>query len=350
MYTLQRYRKVAFGIACGLLAVASFYVLLPFWQAVAWGAALSIIAYPVRARLAKRMSDTWAAAVTTLLTLLFIVGPVVLVMFAGWVEVKHALEHLRDISAHGSAQEGAAQTLDEINSAVQVPLQRFGITEFNLRESIQDMVDPAIKSAPALLGRIVKNALIFIFSLLLLFFILRDGHKLQKPAADLIPLPEAQSQKVLDSVYDTVHATFYGIVLIAILNGILIGLLFFLLGLPSPILWGIIAVVISIMPLVGAPTLYGPWAIYLAMQGEWAKAVVLTLVGFIVITIIIDKVYRSRLIGGRSNLHEVVVLFSMVGGVLALGAVGTFLGPVIVIVALGAVEVVREMAVVEETA
>lgn len=348
MYSLQRYRKVAFGIACGLLAIASFYILLPFWQALAWGIALSIIVYPIRTKLRTRMSDTWAALVTTLLTLLFIVGPVVLVVLAGWLEVKHTLEHLRDISAHGSAQEGAAQTLEQLNTSIQGPLGQLGITDFNLRESVQQMVEPAIKSAPNLLARIVKNILIFVFSLLLLFFILRDGHKLKVPAADLIPLPPKQSQKVLDSVYDTVHATFYGVVLIAILNGIIMGLLFFLLGLPSPILWGIISVVISILPLIGAPTIYIPWAIYLASQGQWPQAIFLTLVGFVLITIFVDKIYRSRLIGNRSNLHEVVVLFSMVGGVLALGAVGTFLGPVIVIIALGAVEVVREMAQVEE--
>lgn len=349
MYTLERYRRVAFGIACGVLAFVSGLVLLPLWQVLAWGIALSIIVYPIRARFGKRMSDTWAALVTTILTLIFIVGPVVLIVLAAWAEAKLGLEHLREIGASGQGSSVAADAVDNLAAGIERGLGSFGIRDFDVRAEFQQYVDSAVKSAPELLARIAKNALMFVFSLLLLFFILRDGHRLRKPATDLIPLPEKQSQQVLDSVYDTVHATFYGIVWIAILNGITIGLLFFALGLPSPVLWGVISTFISILPLVGVPFVYVPWAIYLASQGDWLTAIVLTLVGFIVITIGIDKIYRSRIIGHRSNLHEVIVLFSMVGGVFALGAVGTFVGPVIVIVSLGAISVIREMSQREET-
>lgn len=350
MYTLERYRRVAFGIACGVLALISFFVLLPLWQVLAWGIALSIIVYPIRARLGRRLNDTWAALITTILTLLFIVGPVVLIALAAWAEIKLGLEHLRAIGANLQTASPAADIVGNLTTGIESALRSFGIKDFDVRAEFQHYVDSAVKSTPQLLARIGKNALMFVFSLLLLFFILRDGHRLRKPATDLIPLPERQSQQVLDSVYDTVHATFYGIVWIAILNGITIGALFFALGLPSPVLWGIISTIISILPLVGVPFVYVPWALYLASQGNWFSAITLTLVGFIVITIGIDKLYRSRIIGHRSNLHEVAVLFSMVGGVLALGAVGTFVGPVIVIIALGAISVIREMSQTEDIA
>jgi predicted PurR-regulated permease PerM len=337
MYSVERYRKVGFGILCGLIAALCAAVLLPFWHALAWGIALAIIVYPLHRRLRAKLSPTAAAALTTLLTLSFVVLPICACALAAAGEVNAVASSLRNSA-------GEAGVLNQLSQSASKFLEGFGIENFDLKAAIQSALRPAVEAVPEYLNKAVHGFLTFIFSLLLLFFLLRDGDRLRQPALDLIPLPPDQSQRVLDSIYDTVHATFYGVVLIAILNGIMMSVLFWVLGIPSPLLWGIATIGVSFIPIAGAPVIYLPWAAYLANTGQVLQGIVLLLVGLLVISLGVDKIYRSILIGHRSNLHEMAVLFSLVGGVFAFGAVGTFVGPVVLIVSLAAVSVIRAVA------
>lgn len=348
MFERRKYRIVAFAILSGIIGILAFFVLLPFWQALAWGVAFAIIVFPVHMRLRRRMSNVTSALLTTIIALLLLAIPLGGMSIAVFGETQKIY---RGIKAEGSGNQEGIQLSAWINKAqdsIAPALAELGIRDFDLRETLQHTLEPVVSSAPKAFANIIHIFLVFFFAIMVLFFILKDAHILYEPALSIIPLSQEKSEALLISIYKTVHATFYGVVLIAIINGLLIGGLFWFMGVKAPVLWGIVAIILSILPFAGAPMLYLPSAILFAMSDQWTQAVIIALFGFLVVTLAVDKFYRSVLVSQHSNLHPMGVLFSLLGGAFAFGAVGMFLGPVVLIIALKLLEVVRELPIDQE--
>ncbi|MBA3725840.1 MAG: AI-2E family transporter, partial [Armatimonadetes bacterium] len=214
---------------------------------------------------------------------------------------------------------------------------------FELRKSLEQLTRTLLGSAPMIATKLLYGVLTFVFALLLLFFLLRDGHRLRAPATDLIPLPPHKSAAILTTVYDTVHATFYGIVLVALMQGTVLGITFWLLGLPAPLVWGMATIVLCTIPFAGAPIVWVPACLLLLSQGAWGRAVILAIIGVGVIGLI-DNIFRPIIIGHRVKLHPMAVFFAIFGGIVTMGPVGLLVGPVLLSVILGAIQVLREIA------
>jgi predicted PurR-regulated permease PerM len=122
---------------------------------------------------------------------------------------------------------------------------------------------------------------------------------------------------------------FFGTVVAAAVQGALGGAVFWLLGLPNPVFWGLVMALLAIIPILGAFVVWIPAAVYLAWSGAWAKALVLAAYGTIVIGGI-DNILHPVLAGGRLQIHTVVAFISIVGGLMVFGAAGLVLGPLAV--------------------
>jgi predicted PurR-regulated permease PerM len=180
----------------------------------------------------------------------------------------------------------------------------------------------------------------FAVALVTMFFMLRDGHKAREPVVELIPLKPAETGRILDRVAATVRAVFVGVVLVSILQGVLCGIAYAALGVPSPILWGILTIVICMVPLLGAPAGYVPVALYLIMDGRWVNGVILLAIGFGIISNV-DNFVRPAVIGNKTELPYIAIFFGLLGGVFAFGAVGIVAGPVIIALTLSLIQIWR---------
>ena len=117
--------------------------------------------------------------------------------------------------------------------------------------------------------------------------------------------------------------------------------IFWALGLPSPLLWGVVMFFLSMIPMAGAFLVWVPAAIYLALTGAYVKAGVLVVWGVIVIGSI-DNILSPRLVGRRASLHELLIFFAVLGGLQVFGVLGLVLGPVVVAMTLALIEMVRQ--------
>ena len=134
--------------------------------------------------------------------------------------------------------------------------------------------------------------------------------------------------RLFDDVIDTVHATLYGTLAVAVVQGTLGGLMFWWLGLPAPVLWGIVMGLLAVVPVLGAFIIWIPAAIFLVLEGSGGKALLLTLWGGIVVGGI-DNLLYPMLVGRRLKLHTVLAFISIIGGLLVFGPSGLILGPVV---------------------
>jgi predicted PurR-regulated permease PerM len=128
-------------------------------------------------------------------------------------------------------------------------------------------------------------------------------------------------------VGETIYATIYGTLAVSCLQGLLGGLMFWWLGLSAPLLWGVVMALLAVVPVLGAFVVWIPAALFLALEGSWGKALILTLWGMIVVGTI-DNLLRPILVGNRLKLHTVLAFMSVVGGLILFGPAGLILGPV----------------------
>lgn len=340
MYSLERYRKIAFAIACALITILCVAIAIPMWPSLIWGAALAIIVYPLHARLRRRMPDGLSALITTSATLLFVIVPIGLITLAFVAEARHVS---RQLEKGGQNERPAPVRMIEDAERLLKPIAtQFGVNQLDLQGAVSQAMERVGDHLPQLIRSGVGGVFHFVFAFILIFFVLRDAHRLERPAIELMPLPEARARAILKSVYDTVHAIFYSTIVVAIMQGTLLGLALWFLGLPAPLFWGVIGAVLSMIPFIGTPFVWVPAAILLASGGRWIEAIGLALFGAFVIGLV-DNIFKPIIIGARVKLHPIAVFFAILGSILLLGPVGVIVGPVLLSVVLGAISILREM-------
>jgi predicted PurR-regulated permease PerM len=191
---------------------------------------------------------------------------------------------------------------------------------------------------------LVRGSVVQLVALLLtfylLFYFLRDRQEALGAMRALTPLSGEEMDRMFQRVADTVHATIYGTVAVAAVQGALGGLMFWWLGLPAPLLWGLVMGLLAVVPVLGAFVVWIPAALYLALEGAWAKALILTLWGGVVVAGI-DNVLYPILVGNRLKMHTVLAFISVVGGLIVFGAPGLILGPVALTITVLLLEVWR---------
>jgi predicted PurR-regulated permease PerM len=172
----------------------------------------------------------------------------------------------------------------------------------------------------------------------LLFYFLRDGRLILSAIASVLPLSQPDTQRIFARIGETIRVALYGKLLVASIQGSLGGLMFWWIGLPTPVLWGFLMVLVSAFPLLGTFVVWCPAAAMLALQGEWGRALILSAWGLFVIHPV-DNFLGPVLVGTTLRLHTLLMFFAFLGGVVAFGPAGFVLGPVIVAIIVAVFEI-----------
>ncbi len=174
-----------------------------------------------------------------------------------------------------------------------------------------------------------------------LFFLFRDGESLKTRAAEVLPLEAGQVNRLFGGIADSITANVHGCLAVGAAQGTLLSLGFWALGLPSPVVWGLVTALCSMIPFIGSAAVWGPAAMILLASGHLWKALILLVWGIAAVAQI-DSLVRPLVISGRAKMHPLLVFFALLGGVRAFGVVGLFIGPVVLSVTLVVLEMLRE--------
>ena len=168
----------------------------------------------------------------------------------------------------------------------------------------------------------------FVVMLYTMYFFLTDGPWLVKTMLAYVPLAEADKQRMLDKFVSVTRATLKGTILIGLAQGVLGGLSFWVVGIDGAIFWGTVMTLLSIIPGVGGALVWVPAAIILASTGAFWQGLGLALFSSLVIGSV-DNLLRPILVGRDTQMHELLIFFSTLGGLLAFGAMGFIIGPIL---------------------
>jgi predicted PurR-regulated permease PerM len=166
---------------------------------------------------------------------------------------------------------------------------------------------------------------------------------MRRRAAAILPLSSEQVERLFNGIENTIIATVYGGLVVAAVQGTLTGLALWICGIHSPVLWGVVASLFSLIPLVGSAAVWLPAALYLMATGNYVWAIGLIAWGAGVVGTV-DNFLRPILISGRVQMHTLVIFFAVFGGVNVFGFLGLFVGPVILAVTITLLGMLRDEA------
>jgi predicted PurR-regulated permease PerM len=161
-----------------------------------------------------------------------------------------------------------------------------------------------------------------------MFFFLMDGHRLLEKILYYLPLEDEDERRLLHRFSSVSRATLKGTVVIGILQGGLAGAALAVTGFPSAVFWGTLMVVLSVIPGIGTALVWLPASVLLIVQGHWGQGLGLILFCGIVVGSI-DNLLRPRLVGKDTEMHDLLILISTLGGIAMFGFIGFVIGPII---------------------
>lgn len=340
----NQYRTILFWtlLAAGLLTAG--FMLAPFFPALAWATVLSILIHPFFSRLCKSMNPNWAGIISVFATLGFILVPLAVVGLIGYGQFAGVVSEITTSSTRNNGHTVTENMVDQMNSMLQPYAKDFGMN-LNLAEWYEKNKDGIGKElaeiAPKVLKGMGMGVLTAVIALLSMFFMLRDGHLLRPYAVQFLPYPPEQSERLLNRLGTTIRSVFVSVVAVGGLQGLLATILYLAVGVPQPILFGIITTVLCIIPLLGGPVMYVPLGLLLWSNGQQTQAIILWVVGFGIISNV-DNLLRPYIVGLSSPMHYLAIFFSLLGGIFVWGPVGIFLGPVVLAFLLCVQDFLRE--------
>ena len=323
----------ALAVLLALVTVAFIWILLPYYGAIFWAVILGILFAPVQRKLLIRFNRqrNLASGVTLLICLLVAVLPVIIIsallVQEGATLYQRIESNQLDIASYVEHGKNMLPTF------AQNGLDRLGMGNLDgLRDKISKWATQGSQFLASQAFSFGQGTLDFVVSfgimLYLLFFFLRDGPEVARKVRMAVPLPEQQKRRLQLKFNRVVRATVKGNLVVAITQGALGGLIFWVLGIPSALVWAVLMAFLSLLPAVGAGIVWAPVAAYFILTGAIWQGVVLTAFGVLVIGLV-DNVLRPILVGRDTKMPDYVILVSTLGGLAVFGLNGFVIGPLI---------------------
>jgi predicted PurR-regulated permease PerM len=317
---------------------AIWQVLRPLRMPIAWAAILAFLLYPLQVSLTRHLGGrrTLAAALLTALTPVAIFAPltVIGIAFAQQVEaLSAALQANPELLSLSSWMDAAAHP--RIASITDWFADKINITPADLgarlAAGLGTWATSLAKSSGQLFLGTAGMLLMFFLMLFILFFTLRDGSMWFGRMARLLPLADERRDALFSRLGRVLRAVVYGCGLTAIVQGTLVAIGFAITGLSGPVVFGVLATVLALLPFGGAALVWIPGVLYLFATGHFGLGIFLLVWGGVVS--ISDNFIRPMIISRYTPVPTLLVFLGVVGGVAAFGPIGFIVGPVILVLA-----------------
>ncbi|HMT12440.1 MAG TPA: AI-2E family transporter [Ignavibacteria bacterium] len=325
----------------GLMLYLCWQMLLPFISIILWSVILVIIFHPFYRKIYSRTKNhTVSAIITIAISLLTFIIPVMLVSAA-------AINELAGF---------AGTTISYIQQVIADPQHSqlgYLYNYINGFVNLEEVIKPEdIKSLATNVSQMMLSASWYViegvfgtfigilFAIFSMYYLFRDGEKIVADLPGILPMDNGQAKELIRETSDLINATIRGSLFVAVVQGTLAGIMFWILGIPSYILLGVITMIFALIPTGGTAFVTVPIIVILAISGQYWKAGILAAYAAVVIGMI-DNFLLPRMIKQRAKMNELFVFFSVVGGLQLFGILGLFMGPIILAIALGLLTVFK---------
>lgn len=325
---LRPYFLILFLVGALALTGAVFW---PFLKPLALAAVFAVVLQGLYTRISKLLGGwpSTSAFLTVLISVVLILLPLSLV---GVLVGNQARDVYLSIEKSGE-QSVLPQMLLRVDQAFGTLVP--GLSEFtrdastNVDTYIKDALQWITGHAGEIFSSISRLLLSFFIFFIALYYLLRDGKRVRQILIELSPLSDREDEGVFNRLELAVNSVIKGNLVIALVQGVLTTIGFTLFGVPNAILWGTVAAVAALIPGIGTGLVFLPTIVILFFTGATVSAFGLLIWGAVGVGLI-DNLLGPRLVGHGMNLHPLLVLLSVLGGLMYFGPAGIFLGPLVV--------------------
>ena len=341
------YRRTFLIATLVILGYLLLQTLRPLAGPLGWAAVLAFLLNPVQERLARRLRGrpSLSAGILTGLTPFCVIAPLALIGVVFARQVASTIDWLRDRTfLPYPAVLDRLQGYPVVGSVVRWVRENATVSAEQVQGWITDGAQSMLKSAASMGGTFalgVLGSLVgFVMMLFLLFFLLRDGRLMLEHLTQLIPMEPARRKELLSYLADVTLAVVFGSVATALIQGMLAGVGFALVGLPSPVVFAVLATIAAFLP-AGSAIVLVPAVLYLLVTGHWGAATFLAIWSAAVG--VADNLLRPFLVAKRAEVSTLAVFVGAIGGASAFGILGLVIGPVLLGFAVALVQFAEEV-------
>lgn len=328
--TDTRFRQAVLVLLVAAISIAFVAMIREFLLTILLAAIFAGLSYPLYEWFVRKFGGhSVLAAIATLLVLVtLVIGPLLAVLAAGANEALRVSEVIRPQVERFVEHPGELnQWLRRLPGYAYVEPYRAQIFT-----KAGELVSSASAFTFAALSATTRATAVFIFHFVILlytmFFFLTDGPRLLSGILAYLPLRGTDKERMLDTFVSVTRATLKGTILIGAIQGLLGGLAFWAAGIEGAIFWGTVITVLSIIPGIGGALVWVPASVILVATGEVLRGVALAAFCGLVIGSV-DNLLRPLLVGRDTQMHELLIFFSTLGGLMMFGVMGFIVGPIL---------------------
>lgn len=304
-----------------VLIVLAFILVRPFLIAIILGLILAFILNPVYLKLNKFIKSKTACALLITLVILIIVA--IGLFFIAQITIKEAFNLYMQIQK--------VDFYSMINNLLSKVFESPDLSR-QITTTIQQGIISLTSSFTEGVGNILTNAPYIILQFFVVFFVayyaLRDSPKIINYLKEVLPFSPEVNERLLKRSRELTHATIYGQVIVGLVQGAVAGIGFYIFGAPSPLLFTMLAILLSIIPFIGPALVWVPLSLLMIATGNLTNGILLFVFGVAVVSWI-DNLLKPSIVGKKGKINEIVALVGMIGGIALIGPVGLVIGPLI---------------------
>lgn len=315
--TIKKYFFLSLFLIAMTLTAA---ILWPFAKVLVLAIALSAVLAPVYDFFKQHIKFPWLASLATLIV--FIVVLCIPLFFVGTLVFNQSQSLYAWVVDHG----GFNNITQIFNQSIEHVFPHGAI---NLKDNVASMVENFSSKIGVVFTATLSTLFSFLLLILSMFYFLKDGAQWKKIIIHLMPFSDESGHKIFTTLIVAVKGIVKGYLSIGIVQGILMGIGLQIFGVPNAALWGVLAAVASLVPTVGTALVAIPAIIFLVISGNTGGAIGFGIWAAVLVGTV-DNFLNPYIVGKRIEIHPILVLFSVLGGIALMGPIGILVGPLVI--------------------
>jgi predicted PurR-regulated permease PerM len=322
-------RSAFFFALIVLLGTAMLYIFRPFFYPLFWAAVIAIVFYPVYSGILKYLKS---ARLSSFISLMLVMVTIFLPLTILGILLVNESINLYQSASQTTIFQNPDQVSSRFEGTVLEPYietikDQWTSYAASAAKTLSSIIISSFSSISRSVLAIVRFVFMFLLMLYAIFYFFKDGKRILERLMHLSPLGDTYEQMLYQRFTSTTRATLKSTLIIGGIQGTISGILFWITGIEGAFVWGVVMVIIAIIPAVGPSIILSLAGIIMLVGGNIWQAVVL-LLGAVFVSMI-DNLLRPPLIGKDTQMHPLVVLLATLGGLIIFGVSGFVIGPII---------------------
>lgn len=334
-----------------LFLILTFFLIKPFLTAVLAAIIITYMFYPLYQFIVKRIKYPSIASFAVIIVLILIISlPLLLLVNAS----ASAIQEISKVESFLNEDFSIKNCIDTQNSFC--PVLNKVLTLYHDNTKFKLTIDTALTQLRAYFFTFSTNIfmllpkffLLIFTTLFTVYYLLKDSPKMINYFKEVVPIRKDHRENIIAKANEITYAVIYGTFLTALIQGTLAGIGFLIFGFKAWIILGLLSIIASMIPFIGPPVVWVPAVLIKIIEGTTTSnnLLILQAVGMIVYALLIvgtiDNIIKPKIIGQRSNVHPVVILLGIFGGLAVFGIVGIVAGPLILALTETFIQILRK--------